>query len=416
MEYARQPRRGHRRLQARSPTPPAAASSRSRATCSSPRRPSRCRCSATRRPREEIAKLLALGRPVPRAQPTWSAAYALGKCQRLIALLRAGGLGRADLAARRARRALRRSTRRSASTLGELRPATGAKQDDLAGAIVLAPPGAIADRWSRRLPEPVAGFASGWMRVRAARPAARHRAAAGHLRPRRLGRADRDHRRDGRRRGVGHAWAGGGAGALHAQLQRHRGRALRLVGYEERGATDAVRAPSPRSSTGWSSRRRATPSCALLADYFAHRRPIPTAAGRSPRSPAGCSSGCRLAASATLVPSAIDPVLFALSLDYVGDIGRDHRADLAGEATRRARRAPRSPTSSRRCNRAAKRRGAGDCSPAGSTGSTPPGAGRCSSSSPARSASASRRGSPRPALAEWSAGPLEPRSRRSGTG
>jgi putative mRNA 3-end processing factor len=35
------------------------------------------------------------------------------------------------------------------------------------GEIVLAPPSAIADRWSRRLPDPVTAFASGWMRIRA---------------------------------------------------------------------------------------------------------------------------------------------------------------------------------------------------------------------------------------------------------
>jgi putative mRNA 3-end processing factor len=34
------------------------------------------------------------------------------------------------------------------------------------GCIVLAPPGATNDRWARRLPEPVVGMASGWMRVR----------------------------------------------------------------------------------------------------------------------------------------------------------------------------------------------------------------------------------------------------------
>src|SRR5262249_23942991 len=33
--------------------------------------------------------------------------------------------------------------------------------------IVLAPPSAIADRWTRRLADPVAAFASGWMRIRA---------------------------------------------------------------------------------------------------------------------------------------------------------------------------------------------------------------------------------------------------------
>jgi putative mRNA 3-end processing factor len=49
--------------------------------------------------------------------------------------------------------------------LGELRPAT-ATTDDLSGQIVVAPPGAIADRWARRLPDPVVALASGWMRVK----------------------------------------------------------------------------------------------------------------------------------------------------------------------------------------------------------------------------------------------------------
>ena len=50
--------------------------------------------------------------------------------------------------------------------LGPLLPATGASKTELAGQIVLAPPGAMADRWSRRLPDPVAAMASGWMRVK----------------------------------------------------------------------------------------------------------------------------------------------------------------------------------------------------------------------------------------------------------
>jgi len=36
----------------------------------------------------------------------------------------------------------------------------------LKGAIVLAPPSAVQDRWARRLAEPVVAAASGWMRVR----------------------------------------------------------------------------------------------------------------------------------------------------------------------------------------------------------------------------------------------------------
>ena len=31
---------------------------------------------------------------------------------------------------------------------------------------MLAPPGALNDRWSRRLPDPITAMASGWMRVR----------------------------------------------------------------------------------------------------------------------------------------------------------------------------------------------------------------------------------------------------------
>src|SRR5437773_1761916 len=50
--------------------------------------------------------------------------------------------------------------------LGELRPATGATKAAMAGHIVIAPPGALNDRWSRRLPDPVTAMASGWMRIR----------------------------------------------------------------------------------------------------------------------------------------------------------------------------------------------------------------------------------------------------------
>ena len=50
--------------------------------------------------------------------------------------------------------------------LGPLLPAAGAARDALRGRIVLAPPAAGANRWARRLPDPVVALASGWMRVR----------------------------------------------------------------------------------------------------------------------------------------------------------------------------------------------------------------------------------------------------------
>jgi putative mRNA 3-end processing factor len=51
--------------------------------------------------------------------------------------------------------------------LGPLAPATGDSKTKFAGDIILAPPDAIADRWSRRFADPLPVFASGWMRVRA---------------------------------------------------------------------------------------------------------------------------------------------------------------------------------------------------------------------------------------------------------
>jgi putative mRNA 3-end processing factor len=49
--------------------------------------------------------------------------------------------------------------------LGPLALVSDAKES-LAGEIVLCPPSALKDRWSRRLADPVTAFASGWMRVR----------------------------------------------------------------------------------------------------------------------------------------------------------------------------------------------------------------------------------------------------------
>jgi len=50
--------------------------------------------------------------------------------------------------------------------LGPVLPATGVARDALKGRIVLAPPSAVTEPWSRRLPDPLVAMASGWMRVR----------------------------------------------------------------------------------------------------------------------------------------------------------------------------------------------------------------------------------------------------------
>ncbi|MCQ9155605.1 ligase-associated DNA damage response exonuclease [Acidomonas methanolica] len=91
--------------------------------------------------------------------------YALGKCQRLIALLRQAGYD-GPVWLHGALRPLCGLYERFGVALGDLRPATEAAKDTLCGGIVLAPPGAIADRWARRLADPVVCLASGWMQVR----------------------------------------------------------------------------------------------------------------------------------------------------------------------------------------------------------------------------------------------------------
>jgi putative mRNA 3-end processing factor len=91
--------------------------------------------------------------------------YSLGKCQRLIALLRAAGWER-PIYLHGAQIPMCEVYEFCGVRLGDVRLATVAAKAELAGAIVLAPPSAVADRWARRLAEPVVGLASGWMRVR----------------------------------------------------------------------------------------------------------------------------------------------------------------------------------------------------------------------------------------------------------
>ena len=112
----------------------------------------------------EIARLLASVRRNPdRAHLV--GVYALGKCQRVIRLLREAGWD-APIHLHGGLGALCAVYERAGIALGDLAPIDGTAPRDLAGAIVLAPPSALADRWSRRLPDPVTVAASGWMRIK----------------------------------------------------------------------------------------------------------------------------------------------------------------------------------------------------------------------------------------------------------
>ena len=92
-------------------------------------------------------------------------AYALGKAQRLITELRLRG-HHDPIYIHGALERLCALYEELGVPLGQLVPATAASKEQLRGKIVLAPPGALNDRWSRRLPDPITAMASGWMGVR----------------------------------------------------------------------------------------------------------------------------------------------------------------------------------------------------------------------------------------------------------
>ena len=116
------------------------------------------------RPADEIRKLLDSVALFPERTHVVGC-YALGKCQRVIALLRQAGWD-GPIWLHGALASMCEVYRAQGIDLGDLRPATVAAKAHLAGALVLAPPSAIADRWARRLEDPVVALASGWMRVR----------------------------------------------------------------------------------------------------------------------------------------------------------------------------------------------------------------------------------------------------------
>ena len=94
-------------------------------------------------------------------------AYSLGKAQRVIALVAQGRL-RAPIYLHGAMESITGYYASRGIALGELR--AGARRQprpSLPARITLCPPSALNDLWTRRFPDPVAAFASGWMRVRA---------------------------------------------------------------------------------------------------------------------------------------------------------------------------------------------------------------------------------------------------------
>ncbi|MGV8950993.1 MAG: ligase-associated DNA damage response exonuclease [Cypionkella sp.] len=118
-------------------------------------------------PAAEIARLLASVAAFP-DRAHLIGAYALGKAQRLIMLLRLAGWD-APIYIHGALEKLCAYHIAQGVPLGDLRAATAQRgqKADFAGQIILAPPSAFAATWAQRFPDPVICFASGWMQVRA---------------------------------------------------------------------------------------------------------------------------------------------------------------------------------------------------------------------------------------------------------
>jgi putative mRNA 3-end processing factor len=93
-------------------------------------------------------------------------AYSLGKAQRVIALLRKAGYA-APIYLHGAMEKITQYYAGRGIALGELCEVRGTTKQNLAGTITICPPSALNDLWTRRFPDPLAAFASGWMRVRA---------------------------------------------------------------------------------------------------------------------------------------------------------------------------------------------------------------------------------------------------------
>jgi len=119
-------------------------------------------------PEAEIEKLLQTKYLFPE-RTVLVGAYALGKAQRIIAMLRQAGYNQ-PIYIHGALQKLCDLYERHGVELGPLRPASAGKagqaQPELAGQIVIAPPSAFGSKWAQRLTDPLFAFASGWMQVR----------------------------------------------------------------------------------------------------------------------------------------------------------------------------------------------------------------------------------------------------------
>jgi putative mRNA 3-end processing factor len=115
--------------------------------------------------RGEVAKLLQSVALFP-ARAHLVGAYALGKAQRIMRLLRVAGYER-PIYIHGAMEKLSAYYQSEGIDLGEIVQVKAADRARLKGEMILCPPGQLADLWAQKFPDPVTAFASGWMQTRA---------------------------------------------------------------------------------------------------------------------------------------------------------------------------------------------------------------------------------------------------------
>lgn len=116
------------------------------------------------RAENEVEKLLASLAAEPH-RTHLVGAYNLGKCQRMIRVIRDAGYEE-PIYLHSAVTALTELYRSFGVDFGALRPVAETDAGTEPGGIVICPPSALNDRWSRHFADPVRALASGWMRVR----------------------------------------------------------------------------------------------------------------------------------------------------------------------------------------------------------------------------------------------------------
>ena len=115
-------------------------------------------------PMKEIGKLLQSIKDQP-DRAHLIGAYALGKGQRVIKLLREAGYTD-TIYLHGAQVKLCDLYQEFGIDLGPLERVGHKPKSEFEGKIVIAPPSALKDKWSRRFPDPVVSMASGWMQVK----------------------------------------------------------------------------------------------------------------------------------------------------------------------------------------------------------------------------------------------------------